>query len=165
MFRIRIFLSANPEAVFSSMLIRIQFVPSKWKIYLWITDACPDLALSVDFKMPRKIKFFFTVFFAYCLPYVHCISLQRKQIIQKSQYWRKQGFSEYFWLLMGGSGAGAGPVQIIMIQIWEAKNLRIRFRNTASLPLPRLFKRASLDLKGSHIWYRKIWRTLQLSST
>ncbi len=97
--------------------------------YRLLTDSAPDPALFVsDLKVANR-KFFAITFWRYI-----CIILHREKV-EKSQNSRNEGFSQYFCLMMRGSGSvpltnGSGSGRPKILRIW------IRIRNTALLETP-----------------------------
>ncbi len=67
---------------------------------------------SVVLKMPtqNRVSFFFQVFLLFTL---HLHQSSKKRVIKKSQIFRNTCFFKFFCLLVEGSRAGSGSVQII----------------------------------------------------
>ncbi len=101
---------------------------------------------SLTFKMPAKNKFFYTIFSAYDFLKLDLHHFSKIKIQKDSQNSRNPGFSNYFCMMIEGSGsvsrAGSGSGSIPLTSgsgsgSWRPKNtwirirIRIRIRNTA----------------------------------
>ncbi len=85
---------------------------------LWLMDPDPDprsrswirilLFSSLTFKMPAKNKFFNTIFSVYYFVKLHLHHFSKIKSLKETHNSRNQGFSDYFCMMIEGSGSRAG---------------------------------------------------------